>query len=282
MPFDLKAVNKPLAGKPVWVWGVVGGVAVLGVYYWNSSHRAAVAAAGTATTQGGAPDNATIDAYPTTSNGSFTYGAPVDYSGSSVVADAGNTLGSSNLDTNASWVAKGVLITGGGTVAKDALNAFLAGKPLTPQQAAYVTTTKTLLGNAPQSPSLAIQLISNAVPVAKKTNTVAKVNTAAKTVIVPKPKAKPKVKAKVKAKVTPTIPRDTANRAAQQQAAARNAAAGSPTGSLIGNTGEFIGQGYTAAYDVATGNYGGAVDQLGQSIGTAGKGLFNLVTGKWF
>lgn len=197
MPFDLKAIEKPLAGKPVWVWGIVGGVAVLGYFYWNSSHKAAQAAAATTTTNGGAPANIAVDAYPTTSNGSFTYGAPNDYSGSNVVADAGNSLGSSTIETNQSWVARGVLITGGSAAAKKALDAYLAGLPITPQQAAYVREVKTVLGAPPQSPKLAIQVIANAVPTAKTTNSPAKVNQAAKAPIIswPKPKAKPKAKA---------------------------------------------------------------------------------------
>jgi hypothetical protein len=282
MAIDLKAVNKPLAGKPVWVWGVVGGVAVLGYYYWNSSHKAALAAAATATSTGGAPNNAAVDAYPTTSNGSFTYGAPADYSGSNVVADAGNALGNTNLETNISWVAKGVLITGGGTAAKDALNAYLAGKPITPQQAIYVTTTKTLLGNPPQSPSLAIQLISNAVPVAKTTNSPAKVNAVTKKPIVSKPKTKT---------VAPAIPRDTANKEAAKQAAAKQAAAneaanarylaGNPN-TVIGNLGDSIIQADFAVSDLAKGNLLGANNNASKSIGSTIKAGLNSIFGSWY
>jgi hypothetical protein len=181
MPFDLKAVQKPLAGKPVWVWGVVGGVAVLGFYYWNASHKAAQAAASTTTTTGGAPANAAVDTFPVTSNGGYTN---VDYSGSGVVANAGNTLGNTTLETNKTWIAKGELITGGGRAAHIALSHFIEGKPLTPAQAAYVVTTRSVLGNPPESPNLAISVISNAVPVAKTTNSVAKVNPAKKAPIV--------------------------------------------------------------------------------------------------
>jgi hypothetical protein len=181
MPFDLKAVQKPLAGKPIWLWGIFGGVAVLGFYYWNASHKAAQAAASTATSTGGAPANAAVDTYPVTSNGGYTN---VDYTGNGVVANAGNTLGNTTLETNKTWIAKGEIITGGGKAAHIALSHFIEGKPLTPQQAAYVVTTKAVLGNPPQSPNLAIAIISNAVPVAKTTNSVAKVNPAKKAPIV--------------------------------------------------------------------------------------------------
>ena len=223
MPLDFKDVQKPLAGKPIWVWGLVGGVAVLGYYYWSASHKAAQAAAST-TTGSAAPADANVDAYPVTSNGSFTYGAPTDYSGGSVVADAGNTMGNKTLETNISWVAKGVSITGGGSKAKTALNNYLQGKPLTPEQAAYVRATRAALGAAPESPNLAISVLANAIAIPASRNDVAKVNAPAKSSLFKKPKAKVSSPEKIKAGAA-----DAAARAALSQTT------GNYTGSYVYN-----------------------------------------------
>ena len=244
MPFDLKAVQKPLAGKPVWVWGLVGGIGVLGYFYWNSSHKAALAAAATTTTNGGAPANTATDTYPQTTNGSFTYGSPTDYTGSNVVADAGNTLGKTTLETNATWVNRGVIITGGGSKAKTALNAYLAGQPLTPTQAAYVREVKTVLGAAPETPSLAIQVIANAVPTPKTTNSSAKVNAAPKAPLIklPKPKTKVSTAEQIKAGAA-----DAAARAALSQT-------GNYTGKYVFNAPPASGNDFAPPFELTNPN----------------------------
>lgn len=229
MPFDVKAVSKPLAGKPIWLWGLLGGVGVLGYYYWSASHKAAQAAANTGTGSS-APANTAIDAYPMVTNGSFTYGAPTDYTGGSVIADAGNALGNKTLETNLSWIAKGVTITGGGNAAKTALTHYLEGKPLTPKEADFVRTTRAVLGAAPESPNLAISVLANSVPVPASRNDVAKVNAPAKAPIISW--RKPKAKTKAKTQTPEQIKAGAADAAAR---AALSQTTGNYTGSYFFN-----------------------------------------------
>lgn len=194
MPFDPQALKADLGGKPVWLWGIVGGVVLLGGYYWYSSNKKANAA-GQLTQITGSPIDQTSSLYPTVAT------TPTD----TVTANTGSVLGSDTMETNLTWVSRGVklLASAGvnGVTASNALTKYLNGQPITSLESNYVSKVLTNIGYPPDGSLAAVKVIKDAKPVAATTP-----KDTAKAVTVTKPTVTKPVTKKVtsNAKTAPT------------------------------------------------------------------------------
>lgn len=160
-PLALDKIKADLGGKPIWVWGLLGGVAVLAGYYVFKSNKNAKVAGSIATGLGSVTD--TIgSAFPTISQPEVP----------GVQANTGNTLGNENIETVESWKARGVIIgTRNGHTAinsNNALTKYLDGKPLTQKEANVVNEVILAIGTPPGGQNRVVQIIKDSEP---KTNT---------------------------------------------------------------------------------------------------------------
>ena len=194
MPFDATALKADLGGKPTWVWGIVGGVVVLGGYYWYSSNKKAKTA-GQLTQVVGSPLDQTSNLYPTISGSTDT-----------ITPNTGSTLGNQTLETNNTWIARGITILSNkgvnGVEANNALANYLSGVPITSKQSGYVSTVLSGIGYPPEGNVGAVKVIKDAVTPTAKTTTK---NT---------PKAVSTVTPKAKTAPVPATPKATTPKAA--------------------------------------------------------------------
>ena len=137
-----ESLNTKVGKFPVWVWGVAGAAVVLVFYYFRSAHKAGTAAASIAT-QTQTPDSTAAQTFPTTGT-----------SLGGVSNDTSNALGATSLETNASWITRGVAVSAKGganpLTASNALNKYLAGGTLTAAEAAVVASVLATNGYPPE------------------------------------------------------------------------------------------------------------------------------------
>ena len=189
-PLDVDNLKAELGGKPVWFWGLLGGVFVLALYYVFKSKKAATVAGSMATGQGTVADTLNA-AYPTVDPNlaGGVYSAP----------DQTNALGGTTLETKESWVGRAVVIGArynhSGLYVTNVLNKYFAGTPLTEKEAATVNQIIGAIGLPPGGQNKVVQIIKTVATPDKTNKTVN--NTTPKTVVPTKPKtvtpAKPKV-----------------------------------------------------------------------------------------
>ena len=222
MPFDAQALKADLGGKPIWLWGILGGVVVLGGYYWYSSNTKAKAA-GQLTQVVGSPLDQSAQTYPTVSTDTSA--------GSTMTANAGNALGDQTLETNVTWVARGtaILINSGvnGVAASNALTKYVNGSPVTTTESNYITKVLSGIGYPPDGSLAAVKVIKDATPVAK---------TAPKDTAKAVSTVKPKVTQAVTKKVTTNTKSASGSKPATTNALAMFGLTGGKTLSSFPNT----------------------------------------------
>lgn len=212
MPFDKAAYTAKLGKLPIWAWGAIGGVGVLGVYYLRKGKSNVPAStttsdAGAASVAGsGAPtvsDNSALTGYsgspvvfspdsyltqtPSLSSNSGDLTTPDNAylpATPSVALDSGNTAsntgqamptgnnnstGGNSANSLDAWRQSAILAASkiapvGSSPQRNAaaaVDAYLAGTPLTASQAKDVNAALTVLGQAPGT-SLAVKLSQQA------------------------------------------------------------------------------------------------------------------------
>lgn len=192
-PLDPKALKADLGGKPVWFWGLIGGVFVLALYYVFKSKKAATIAGSMATGQGSVTDTLN-NAFPT-----------VDLSTpGGVSTTTNNALGDASLETKESWTGRAVVIgarEGHSSIfMTNAINKYFTGIPLTQAEAGAINSVIAQIGLPPGGQALIVKLIKPVVT-PEKTNTSVN-DTKKKNPVAPVTPAKPKV-TPVKPKATP-------------------------------------------------------------------------------
>lgn len=204
-PKDLKA---EIGGKPVWFWGLIGGVFVLALYYVFKSKKAANTAATMATGQGTISDTLN-NAFPT-----------IDTSAPAGVSTmTSNALGDQTLETKESWTNRAVIIGGrdghSPIFMTNALNKYFAGTPLTQAEAGAVNRVISQIGLPPGGQGLIVKIVK---PVTTKTKTNTSVNdsepsktkTPTTSKVTPKTPAAPAAPVKPKKDTSPVVPKVTA------------------------------------------------------------------------
>jgi len=154
---NLGNLKEDLGGKPVWFWGLLGGVFVLALYYVFKSKKAATIAGTMANGQGSVTDTLNA-AYPT-----------VDSSlAGGVQSNPGvtNSLGDTTLETKESWTGRAVVIGqrigSSGIFITNALNKYFAGKPITKTEAAQINKIIAEIGLPPGGQNKAVTIIKTA------------------------------------------------------------------------------------------------------------------------
>jgi hypothetical protein len=196
MSADLIETQTAKLGKlPVYAWGIIGGVVVLGAYYVFHSKKNArtpnVSAnpdlsSSTVTGSMGTNNVGLADTSQTDANLYPVVGTP-----NTTITDGGNALGNQTHETNLSWLNRGInyaSTTGNTTLGTTtALQKYLAGQPLNTDEQGVVAKVINHLGTAPEG---APQIVKMAKTVQAAVTPTATVPAATTT---PKPKAKVEV-----------------------------------------------------------------------------------------
>jgi hypothetical protein len=171
MPDNLLAPDriKTKIGKlPIWAWGLIGGTAALGSYYlFAARKRARTPNAGVNPAPG---DNTLASVFTGMATPDQTANAalPVDgYTGSNL--STSNALGEATLETNLTWLNRGIKLSGAGFLnATTALQKYLGGKPLTDSEQTTVSKVLATIGYPPEGAPLLVKAIKDATPTPAK------------------------------------------------------------------------------------------------------------------
>jgi hypothetical protein len=171
MPDNLLAPDRIQAkiGKlPIWAWGLIGGTAALGSYYlFSARKRARTPNAGVNPAPG---DNTLASVFTGMASPDLTANAalPVDgYTGSNL--STSNALGNENLETNLTWLNRGIKLSGAGFLnATTALQKYLGGKPLTDAEQTTVSKVLAQIGYPPEGAPLLVKAVKDATPTPAK------------------------------------------------------------------------------------------------------------------
>ena len=179
MPDNLlspERLTQKLGSKPVWFYGVIGGVVLLGGYYVIQARKNArqpnAGVNGTASQDlnsvntGLATPSQTADATLPVSG--YSGGTIGDGTTPDNLNNTGNALGTTSLETNVSWLQKGIRAATANNRhtalgSTTALQKYLQGKPLTKDEADVVNVALNVNGYPPESAPLAVKVIQDAV-----------------------------------------------------------------------------------------------------------------------
>ena len=165
--FDPENLTAKIGKLPVWAWGIIGGGAVLGGYYFlNAKKTSKTAALSTDQTipvpSIGAPN--TQDTYSNLLPGDTTTGG----------TQTNNGIIPGGIETNATWLQRGLNLHVAGSFSsydrKQALQKYLSGTPLTSYQTKIVKRTLEVLGTPPESKNLIITTLADIAAPTKKNN----------------------------------------------------------------------------------------------------------------
>lgn len=176
MPLDLTGKMGPL---PVWAWGGIIGVTVVGFSYWRTSHNAAVNAAPSYDSVDGAFGSASPNGSTPTDPGiAGGGGATTDPVPPALPDFSGTTPDFSNVDFQDTtslntWVARAILWLSGQGVspanAQQALSDYLSGASLSSNSMAIVQQALSRFGAPPLGVDPATVDTSPAMPAAQRT-----------------------------------------------------------------------------------------------------------------
>lgn len=194
MPDNLLApsrLKEKLGVLPIWAWGIIGGtIVLLGYYIVSSRKKARVANPPVNSATGDLVNTATYGlANPNQTQDALLPSGYSGYSGS--LSDTQTTTETNTIDTNISWLNKGIAIAVqsnrhtplGSTTA---LQKYLQGKPLNVYEQDVVGIVLDKLGYPPQGAPLMVKAVKNAVGKPDKVNPAPTV-TPKPTVTAPKP-----------------------------------------------------------------------------------------------
>ena len=200
-------LTQQLGSKPVWFYGVIGGVVILGGYYVINARKNArqpnAGVNGTTSTDlnsvstGLATSSQTADA--TLPVAGYSGGTIGDGTTPDNLNNTGNALGTTSLENNVSWLQKGIRAATANNRhtalgSTTALQKYLQGKPLTKDEADVVNVALNVNGYPPESAPLAVKVIQDAVGTYKQPGKITPVTPkpVATIPVAPKPAATPK------------------------------------------------------------------------------------------
>jgi hypothetical protein len=164
--FSPDKLQSKIGKLPVWAWGIIGGTVVLGGYYLVSARkRARVSDAGVNAT--GNENLASVFTGMASSDQTDLATLPVAGYNGKTISNGDNALGDASLETNLTWLNKGVKVsvekgkhTAAGSVL--ALQKYLGGKPLNKYEVDIVNIALNANGYPPEGAPLMVKAIEDA------------------------------------------------------------------------------------------------------------------------
>jgi len=165
-------ITQKLGKFPIWAWGLIGGTVILGGYYLlGARKKARVMDAGVNPAPG---DQSLASVFLGMANPEDTANAALPVAGytGGALSNSQNALGNETLETNLTWLNRGIKISGSGfLVSTTALQKYLSGKALTEAEQVIVSKVLAQIGYPPEGAPLLVKAIKDAAPTPAKKDT---------------------------------------------------------------------------------------------------------------